>query len=122
MFFPETVLYQLATLLVVLALFSVLMRFTYVKIPLFFRFLGLVSYPLYLVHQYVGWIAIRELSAVITDSNLRVFSVFILGLLVAYVISVAVEFRFRKSFEDFFYSMVNGLENVIFRGLHFVRS
>lgn len=121
-YFPETVLYQLGALLVVFGLFSVLMRFSYVRIPLVFRFLGLVSYPLYLVHQYVGWIAIRELSAVITDSNLRVFFVFILVLLVAYAISVAVEFRFQKSFEDFFYSMVNGLGNVIFRGLRFVKS
>lgn len=67
------------------------------RLPRALTFIGLVSYPLYLVHQNIGLVIIRELYSVIAAPWLRVglASALVLGL--AVVLHYAVETRWQRS-------------------------
>lgn len=63
------------------------------------RFIGLISYPLYLVHQNVGIIIIRELTTL--DPYLRIMIASAVVIAIAAVIHYGIEWRFRPSFRRY---------------------
>jgi peptidoglycan/LPS O-acetylase OafA/YrhL len=67
-------------------------------IPWSVRLIGLISYPLYLVHQFIGIIVIRELPAL--NPYLRIGIASAIVILIAAIIHYALEWRFRPLFRQ----------------------
>lgn len=67
---------------------------TTLRIPLPVRFIGLISYPLYLVHQDIGRIVIHTLSPL--SSVVSIGTAIGVSVLLAVFIHTTVEWRFRK--------------------------
>ncbi len=59
----------------------------------FFSFLGKISYPLYLLHQVIGLILIKNLSVIFSKFGSILFTVLLL-ILSSYIIHVFVEVKF----------------------------
>ena len=62
-------------------------------------FVGFVSYPLYLLHQNIGVVALRQLAPYISSEYARIAVAAAISLALAALIGVAVEHRFRKPLE-----------------------
>jgi peptidoglycan/LPS O-acetylase OafA/YrhL len=73
-----------------------------VRIPSPVLFIGLISYPLYLVHQNVGIIIIRELGTYIGPAYLRIALAVLITAAVASVLTLWVEPRLRPLAETIF--------------------
>lgn len=73
------------------------------SIPAPVRFIGLISYPLYLVHQFIGIIIIRELTGV--DPYIRIGVASAVVILIAAIIHYAIEWRFRRRFYKAIYDV-----------------
>jgi len=95
---------KLAALFFVFALMSLVCAKPDLKISPWLKFLGVVSFPLYLLHQYVGFVIIRYLNLYLQWDYLVIFLATFLVVLLAYVVHLTVEFRWRKEFESFFLS------------------
>lgn len=84
-----------------------------IRIPAWARFIALISYPLYLVHQNIGWIAMREISP-LESIWLGWAAAIAVTFGLAYIIHLTVENRFRKPMEAAF-------ETLLRRGLRVTR-
>lgn len=62
-----------------------------------FVFLGTISYSLYLIHQVVGFIIIRELEAVGVEAHLAIGMTLVFVILMAYLINVTIEKRSMRA-------------------------
>ncbi len=69
-------------------------------------FIGFVSYPLYLIHQNVGVVILRETASIVPWEYGRIALAMAVAILLATLISLTVEHRFRKPLE-------RGLEQII---------
>ncbi len=74
------------------------------SIPGPLRFIGLISYPLYLVHQFIGIIVIRELTML--DPYLRIGAASAVVILIAAIIHYGIEWRFRPIFRKHIYDLL----------------
>ncbi len=75
-------------------------------------FIGFISYPLYLVHNNIGIVLIRQSAWDIPSEYTRIMLAIMLSLLLATIISLTVEHRFRKALErsiERFFSFIVGL-------------
>lgn len=104
-------------LLALLPVSAAILLWPSLRIPAPIRFIGLVSYPLYLVHQNIGYVAIRATSDWIDSDYLRI------GLAVAVVVGLAallhflVEERARAPFERVLFVLLNFVMSLL-AGLH----
>ncbi|UDL88314.1 acyltransferase [Mesorhizobium sp. PAMC28654] len=69
-------------------------------------FVGLISYPLYLIHQNVGVATIRALQPAVNDPYLRIAIATSIVLILAAFVAWSVEHRFRRAIETFAMRMV----------------
>ncbi len=69
------------------------------RVPRPLVFIGFISYPLYLLHNNIGAVVIRESAALIASEYARVALAFVVCIGLAALVSVTVEHRFRKCFE-----------------------
>lgn len=76
-----------------------------VRIPSPVLFIGLISYPLYLLHQNVGIIMIRELGPYVEAASLRIALAALTAAAVASVLTLWVEPRLRPLAETIFLRM-----------------
>ncbi len=75
-------------------------------------FVGFISYPLYLVHNNIGIVLIRQTAWDIPSEYARIALAIALSLLLAAIISFTVEHRFRKAVErpiEWFFALIIGL-------------
>lgn len=84
--------------LLMLPAFFILLNSGRLYVPKLLRYIGLVSFPLYLVHQNIGAIAIRESAFLHSDAARIVFAISI-SVALAALINFAVEFRYRSRIE-----------------------
>ncbi|MGB3740393.1 MAG: acyltransferase [Pontixanthobacter sp.] len=75
----------------------VVLQITSIKLPTWVTYIGLVSYPLYLVHQNIGLIVIRELP--IESFIIRAAIAFAVVLAIAACLSRTIEARWKKPIE-----------------------
>jgi len=71
------------------------------SVPYALRFFGMVSYPLYLLHQYIGFIIIRESALFIDSDLLRLIFAFLIVLIFSYCIHALVELRINRTVRMF---------------------
>ncbi|MBI3573829.1 acyltransferase [Candidatus Kaiserbacteria bacterium] len=83
------------------------------SIPAPVRFIGLVSYPLYLVHQNVGYIIIREFPGVDPYVRLLIAISTVVG--VAAIIHYGIEWRFRRRFYTYIRKVLDPLSRVVIK-------
>jgi peptidoglycan/LPS O-acetylase OafA/YrhL len=69
------------------------------RVPAPLLYLGFISYPLYLLHNNIGVIVLRETAAAIPSEYARILLASAVSISLAALISVTVEHRFRRSFE-----------------------
>ena len=91
----------------------VLLQITSIRLPTWATYIGLVSYPLYLLHQNIGLIVIRELP--IDSFALRVVAAFAVVLGIAAALSRAVETRWKKPIERSIVLFIDRARNVWLR-------
>lgn len=70
------------------------------RIPVWLRFIGLISYPLYLIHQNIGLVILRQMASVIESDALRCATTMVILVLLASLISILFEHRYRPLFES----------------------
>lgn len=70
------------------------------RVPRPITFIGLISYPLYLVHQNIGYVLIRELAELVPSDVPRIAVSSLLVLLLAILLSKTVELRWQKRLGD----------------------
>lgn len=63
-------------------------------------FLGTISYSLYLIHQVVGFIVIRELEALGLESHLSVIGALFLVISIAYLMNIVIEKSVMKAIRE----------------------
>ncbi len=78
---------------------KIILGWTTLRVPAPIRFIGFVSYPLYLVHNNVGLVVLRETAPFVQSEYLRIAIAIGMSILLATLISVLVEHRFRKQIE-----------------------
>lgn len=76
------------------------LRWATMRVPRIFTWIGMISYPLYLVHNEIGWVVIRELSG--APLMARYIAGFAAGVALAYALHLTVEGRWRKPVEKAF--------------------
>ncbi len=69
------------------------------QVPKALVFIGFISYPLYLLHNNVGLVVLRETAPAISSEYLRIALACAVSLLLATLVSLTVEHRFRKQLE-----------------------
>lgn len=84
-----------------------------VRIPRPILFVGLISYPLYLLHQNVGVIIIRELASYVGPASLRIALAMFSAAAAAAILTVWVEPRLRPLAEAIFLQMCGRGSNVV---------
>lgn len=90
---------QKLTLVALFPLAKVVLDWRSFSVPAPIVFVGFVSYPLYLIHQNVGVVVLRQMAPYIPWEYGRIALAIAVSLLLAALISVAVEHRFRKALE-----------------------
>jgi peptidoglycan/LPS O-acetylase OafA/YrhL len=75
----------------------VVLRSSWIRIPYPITYIGLISYSLYIVHQNVGYIVIRELYPVLPDVRLRIIAATVFVIILAAGLHHSVELRWSKS-------------------------
>lgn len=85
------------------------MIFSRLRIPRFVLLIGLVSYPLYLLHQNVGFVVIREMADALPSPYLRMLLAFSICLVLAVAITYGVERSWRPPMERTFLAGLNRL-------------
>lgn len=74
-------------------------RFPLITIPDWARFLGVISFPLYLLHQYIGFVIIRSINEFIRNDWLVISIAGISVCILSWLIHVSIEFRYRRKVE-----------------------
>lgn len=64
--------------------------------------LGTISYSLYLIHEYVGWILMRELMEAGVNSTVAVASATVMALVLAYLLTFRIEHPAMKKIKDIY--------------------
>jgi peptidoglycan/LPS O-acetylase OafA/YrhL len=86
-------------LLALLPLTKLMVHWRALRIPRPIVLLGFVSYPLYLIHQNVGVVLIRETAQLIPADSARILVATLVSLAVAAILSMTIEHRFRRPIE-----------------------
>lgn len=100
---------ELTVLLAMLPLLKLILARKSLSIPAPIVFIGFVSYPLYLIHQNVGVVVIRETAAAIPSAYGRIMLAVLVSVSIAAILSFAVEYRFRKRLEHLIEGLVGDL-------------
>ena len=79
------------TLGFLLLFYLVVRRYAMTRVVLFLAWIGIFSYPIYLVHETIGWTAIHWLEARGYNANLAIAGAAVTALTVAYLLHIAVE-------------------------------
>jgi peptidoglycan/LPS O-acetylase OafA/YrhL len=74
----------------------VVLRSSWIRMPHAITYIGLISYSLYIVHQNIGYIVIRELYPVLPDVRLRILAATVFVVLLAAGLHHSVELRWSK--------------------------
>jgi peptidoglycan/LPS O-acetylase OafA/YrhL len=90
--------------------FAALLRYPDLRLPRLVRYFGLISFPLYLLHQNIGYVAIRELAWLIPDTCGRILAASLVVIALAHVVHVGVEFRYKLAFETGFLRLASILD------------
>lgn len=91
----QFVVHDLESFYVTAGIFAIFYLFIYGKLqflsvkPLIT--LGTISYSLYLIHEYVGWILMRELMNLGVNSNLAIAAATLMALVLAYLLTYKIE-------------------------------
>jgi peptidoglycan/LPS O-acetylase OafA/YrhL len=85
------------------------MRWKSMWVPTPVVYIGLISYPLYLVHQNIGIVAIRETAELIPSAYGRMLLAAAISVALAALLSATVEHRFRKQLERLALPLVSGI-------------
>jgi peptidoglycan/LPS O-acetylase OafA/YrhL len=72
------------------------LRSSWIRLPFPITYIGLISYSLYIVHQNIGYIVIRELYPIVPDVRLRIIAATIFVVLLAAALHHTVELRWSK--------------------------
>jgi peptidoglycan/LPS O-acetylase OafA/YrhL len=86
-------------LLMLLPAAVVVLRCSNLRIPTVLSFIGLISYPLYLVHQNIGCVVIQQTAGLIDSDYVRIALALATVVALATLLSVTVEHRLRPVFE-----------------------
>lgn len=113
---------QLIALALVTITFALLLYYPAVQLPRWARYGGLISYPLYLVHQYVGFVVIRELAPLIESTEVKLLLATLAVVLIAHLVHITVEFRFRKNVESMAISLINRTKATLLSGVGILAS
>lgn len=70
------------------------------RVPRPVVFIGFISYPLYLLHNNIGVVVIRETAMLVPWNCGRIALAIAVSIALAALVSVAVEHRFRRRFEE----------------------
>jgi peptidoglycan/LPS O-acetylase OafA/YrhL len=108
--------------MVAVGMVSLILVYPNVRLPRWLKYFGLISYPLYLVHQNIGIVVIRELMDIVKDPYARMFVAGLLVVIIAHVVHSYVELSYRKVFEQWFIATVNRLIDLVRSALLFSRS
>lgn len=102
---------EIALFIAMIGLFSYFLWRPNTQIPRPLLFIGAVSYPMYLIHEYFGYKMLIAMNAIIPSDNLNIAITLIVMVIFAYLIHILIEFRFNQWAKD-----------VVYSGLTFVHS
>lgn len=88
-----------AIMFFVLPLSKFILDWKSLRVPRPVVYIGFISYPLYLLHNNIGAVVIRETATAIPFEYARIGLAIAVCVALAALVSVTVEHRFRKSFE-----------------------
>lgn len=94
-------LVDLAVLVSMFPLATLVLGWKTMRVPSAILFVGFVSYPLYLLHNNVGIVVIRETAQLIPSAHGRIALAIAISLALAAFLSFTIEHRFRKRLERF---------------------
>ena len=83
------------------ALMFFALRLKSFTLPYAVRFLGVISYPMYLLHQYIGFIVIRELNGVFGSDWAKILISFSIVVVMSYLVHRFVEREFTHSLKRY---------------------
>jgi peptidoglycan/LPS O-acetylase OafA/YrhL len=93
------------------------LQMNWLRVPKPITYVGLVSYPLYLIHDNLGLILIRSLD--VLDMSSRIIITVLASIALAAAINRTVEIRWQKPLASFFQSLIDGAWGRLPRPKHY---
>jgi peptidoglycan/LPS O-acetylase OafA/YrhL len=112
---PDDYQAKLSILLVIIIAFAAVNRFPALALPYWLKYLGTISFPLYLLHQQIGYATMRQISGLVPSAYPRILIVSFFVIALAHIVHLNAEFQFRKQFENVFLVVASRISRLSFR-------